>query len=384
MRRYIIPLFFIVFCLIIGQACFALNSYDLAVFSGDIYLSKDDVYVGDNVRVYARIRNHGTEDVSTYVYFYQGNLLIGEPQYVSSVAGGEYEEVWVDNWVPTEGSYNIRVKIDKTLLVNNTSTGGKDEYIDQDVSNNEAISKLIYVCIDTDGDGICNVDDEDDDNDGLKDTQEDKNNNGDVDAGETDPLDPDTDDDGYIDSQDDCPLDPNGHLDSNNDGICGNEQEDSAGQSNDDSDNQDAEQDTNEDSNDNEALNEDQDSEDANNENETNEEDQQDREENDSEDLQQESSANETEEEQELPAILQKVKNNKLENMSLSTQFMDWWKLVNILVSMIVLLLIGAIALYYIGSKKKNNGKPDKNSKVKAEKNKEESKQETDEDFEEF
>ncbi|MDP7043979.1 MAG: hypothetical protein QF807_08205, partial [Candidatus Thalassarchaeaceae archaeon] len=53
--------------------------------------------------------------------------------------------------------------------------------------------------LDTDDDGIGNNADLDDDNDGLNDTDEDVNSNGTVDESETDPLDPDTDDDGYCD-----------------------------------------------------------------------------------------------------------------------------------------------------------------------------------------
>ncbi len=54
---------------------------------------------------------------------------------------------------------------------------------------------------DTDNDGIGNNADTDDDNDGLLDTAEDINANGVVDAGETDPLNPDTDGDGYSDGE---------------------------------------------------------------------------------------------------------------------------------------------------------------------------------------
>ena len=49
--------------------------------------------------------------------------------------------------------------------------------------------------LDTDGDGTGNNADTDDDGDGLDDIVEDTNGNGTVDEGETNPLDPDTDDD---------------------------------------------------------------------------------------------------------------------------------------------------------------------------------------------
>ncbi|UCE39406.1 MAG: PQQ-binding-like beta-propeller repeat protein [Thermoplasmata archaeon] len=61
--------------------------------------------------------------------------------------------------------------------------------------------------LDTDSDTIGNNADDDDDGDGLLDTEEDKNGNGVVDPGETDPLDADSDDDGHDDSEDYYPLD---------------------------------------------------------------------------------------------------------------------------------------------------------------------------------
>ncbi len=65
--------------------------------------------------------------------------------------------------------------------------------------------------IDTDEDGIPDSVDTDDDNDGVLDIDEDVNQNGKVDPGETDPLDPDTDGDGYDDKEDEFPIDPSKH-----------------------------------------------------------------------------------------------------------------------------------------------------------------------------
>ena len=65
---------------------------------------------------------------------------------------------------------------------------------------------------DTDGDGLCdNGIDDDDDNDTLPDLQEDPNNFGVLDPGETNPLDPDTDGDGVRDDNDNCPRVDNGN-----------------------------------------------------------------------------------------------------------------------------------------------------------------------------
>lgn len=60
---------------------------------------------------------------------------------------------------------------------------------------------------DYDSDGLKDLADEDDDNDGIPDIQEDVNGNGILDAGETDPLNPDSDGDGYSDFADAFPLD---------------------------------------------------------------------------------------------------------------------------------------------------------------------------------
>ena len=88
------------------------------------------------------------------------------------------------------------------------------------------------------------VEDPDDDNDGLDDIEEDANGNGTFDAGETNSLDPDTDDDGYCDGPvsvtirdvliceagpDAFPLDPSEWLDTDGDGIGNNEDPDDDG-----------------------------------------------------------------------------------------------------------------------------------------------------------
>ena len=69
---------------------------------------------------------------------------------------------------------------------------------------------------DFDGDGLGDACDEDDDNDGLLDVDEDINWNQNVDEGETDWLNPDTDGDDILDEEDECPLAPetvNGYED---------------------------------------------------------------------------------------------------------------------------------------------------------------------------
>ncbi len=84
----------------------------------------------------------------------------------------------------------------------------------EDVLGNMANESTFYVItdiIDTDLDGVEDIRDTDDDNDGILDVDEDLNRNGIVDEGETDPKNPDTDGDGYDDLKDKYPLDSDRH-----------------------------------------------------------------------------------------------------------------------------------------------------------------------------
>jgi hypothetical protein len=72
---------------------------------------------------------------------------------------------------------------------------------------NESTINLVVEDRDSDLDGIDDLTDNDDDGDGLLDSEEDKNGNGIVDLGETDPKNPDTDFDGVQDDEDPYPLD---------------------------------------------------------------------------------------------------------------------------------------------------------------------------------
>jgi hypothetical protein len=74
-------------------------------------------------------------------------------------------------------------------------------------SANESIINILVDNTDSDLDGIDDITDNDDDGDGLLDSEEDKNGNGVVDSGETNPKNPDTDFDGVPDEEDPYPLD---------------------------------------------------------------------------------------------------------------------------------------------------------------------------------
>lgn len=180
---------------------------DLEVDS--IFFSTEEFVAGDHIRIYARVENHGTEDVIAYVTFRRGATAIGNSQLVSVRAGGLPDEVFVDFEVPRE-QFNI------------AATVHPDSAPDTNPSNNEKLTTIFTPTLDDDHDRVANaVDncpavanpeqgnadhdspgdacDPDDDNDTLTDAQE-------AVVG-TSPTDSDTDNDGVVDAVDVFPTD---------------------------------------------------------------------------------------------------------------------------------------------------------------------------------
>lgn len=183
---------------------------NLEIRSDDIRFSKPTIIAGDHVRLYAKIYNVGTEDVSGYVSFFQGSVPIGNSQVVSTVSGGAPDEVYVDFIVPA-GEFNVRAVIQGT------------DPVDQSLDNNVAITHMFTPVFDDDRDGIengnddcptsANTDQQDSDADMVGDAcDEDDDNDGLSDAVErelgTNPFSKDTDGDGVLDPNDAFPTDP--------------------------------------------------------------------------------------------------------------------------------------------------------------------------------
>lgn len=189
--------------------------------SGDLSLegnirSKDHVLAEKVVRIYATVKNNSGEDLLGTVKFYDEikGVFIGVDQPVS-VVGGQTDDVFVD-WNPgPTGTKNISARIIPWNL-------------EGDNKANNKISTKIYVDIDSDGDGLPNQKDPDDDNDETKDAEDafplDPDESADSDEdGMGNNEDTDDDNDGVMDIQDLFPTDPKEALDKDEDGVGDNQ-----------------------------------------------------------------------------------------------------------------------------------------------------------------
>lgn len=204
MRRllFIIVLFFIAPTVAFARADLELRS-SLTRFSTDTFL------VGEQVRVYATIRNVGDVDTTGYVAFYYADSLLGKSQIVTVVEDGNDEEVWMDFTVPSD-PFNLYIQIESTSPEdenpsnNNYLTPLYTPIYDQDGDGVEdesdnCPSDTNVSQVDVDGDGLGDACDDDDDNDGIDDDVEEELG--------TDSQDADTDGDGVDDAQDAFPTD---------------------------------------------------------------------------------------------------------------------------------------------------------------------------------
>ena len=190
----------------------------LSVYDISPQLLQDDEgrYVVEEVsqaRFYFKYEsNSGREDFGGYAHLFVDQEL--DPtekdiplQWVSTAN----DVFWIEIQAPEFGTYDF------TLVV--TSAFWSDAESNPAAYIEATLDFSVVADIDTDGDGILDTFDEDDDNDGLTDAEE-------VDEFGTDPHDVDTDDDGLTDGEEeDLGTDPN-DVDTDDDGLTDGEEED--------------------------------------------------------------------------------------------------------------------------------------------------------------
>ncbi|MBN1494576.1 thrombospondin type 3 repeat-containing protein [Candidatus Peregrinibacteria bacterium] len=217
MRKFIAifscALVFVVFNI---QICSAANpGGDMAFSESSIKFSNDRILEGSANRIYCTVINNSDNDLLGSVKFFNetAGRQIGSDQTVSIFARGT-DDIFVD-WMPGfAGTQVISITIEPWI-----SKG-------DDPSNN-VIKKSINVLKDTDRDKIPDIEDPDDDNDGVPDeidafpldAKEWTDTDGDT-KGDNEDL--DDDNDGIPDTDDKFPLDPTEHEDTDNDGIGDN------------------------------------------------------------------------------------------------------------------------------------------------------------------
>lgn len=182
---------------------FALADFanDLSLDGGELTFDPaSGIVEKQTIKIYATVRNNGTVDLIGTVKFFVDGAQISIDQPVSVKQGSIPDEVFI-NWITTPGNHIVI-----SQLYPYERNG--------DNPNNNIAEKKLYVDYDTDGDGVGNLLDTDDDNDGLSDEAEK--------ALGTSPTRSDSDGDNIGDKSDIFPLDPTEWADADNDQIGDN------------------------------------------------------------------------------------------------------------------------------------------------------------------
>ncbi len=191
---------------------------DLGITQVDVYLSHTNPVDSTPTRIYATVHNNGTEDALGSVRFYKTNTgeQVGSDQPISLIPT-RADDVFVD-WQPSYGHHQLTAEIIPWSP-------------ETDDPRNNLVSIAVFVDQDYDGDGVGNIQDIDDDNDGTPDTEDlfplNRAEAADTDGdGIGDNADTDDDNDEVLDAEDAFPFDPTETQDSDEDGIGDNTDDD--------------------------------------------------------------------------------------------------------------------------------------------------------------
>lgn len=184
-KKQILFLVFALSVLGFGNYAMAQTAADAFVPSGGFHASKLAPVEKKIVRLYLKAELKTENDVQGVVNFYVDGKQIGGSQPISIVAK-RFDEVFIDWQAPYGGYFDLMAVV--TLTDAN----------EVNPADNSAYIKDFFVDYDTDGDGVGNTEDIDDDNDGLSDKEEEILG--------THPLKIDSDGDGISDGKDTNPT----------------------------------------------------------------------------------------------------------------------------------------------------------------------------------
>jgi len=188
-------------CLLVAQTAFAALPNEMSISGDPIgFVPASGVIERQTIRIYATVRNAGAVDLLGTVKFFVDGVQINVDQPVSVKQGSIPDEVFIV-WQATAGTHTVQAQLFPY-----------DHEGDDPVNN--LVEAQLFVDADTDGDGVGDSLDVDDDNDGLTDIEEQ--------ALGTNSRRADTDGDGTNDAHDIFPLDTGEQLDTDADGVGDN------------------------------------------------------------------------------------------------------------------------------------------------------------------
>jgi hypothetical protein len=160
------------------------------IIPSNIWFSEESFFADDQIRIYTIIYNESSSDLSGTLTFFDADSPIDSVQF--SIAKNRVQDIWID-WIATGGDHDVSASITEAKA---STPGGETTTVA--LQNNKTGSRKKFVDLDTDGDKVGNLEDPDDDGDGLSDEEE-------LRLG-TDPLKADTDGDGLKDGEDPNPM----------------------------------------------------------------------------------------------------------------------------------------------------------------------------------